>query len=142
MNFFFKSKSYKIISIMVAALFFALWCPSLVAKAQINNNNLTLEKLELFASVFYHIRENYVDETDDEVLIQSALNSALNSLDPHSGFSSASDFLEQKKNAIYNASLAELHDDQGLQQIVNSYDAKIINGSVRALNEDILEIIK
>ena len=97
MNFFFKSKSYKIISIMVAALFFALWCPSLVAKAQINNNNLTLEKLELFASVFYHIRENYVDETDDEVLIQSALNSALNSLDPHSGFSSASDFLEQKK---------------------------------------------
>jgi len=97
MNYFFKFEIHKIISIIVAALFFTFWCPSLVAKAQVSNNNLTLEKLELFANVFYHIRENYVDEIDDEVLIQSALNSALNSLDPHSGFSNASDFLEQKK---------------------------------------------
>lgn len=92
-----KSSILKITSIILAAMFFTLWCPYLVAKAQISNNSQTLKKLELFADIFYQIRENYVDEIDDALLIQSALNSALNSLDPHSGYSSASDFIEQKK---------------------------------------------
>ena len=81
-----KSSILKITSIILAGIFFTLWCPSLVAKAQISNNGQTLKKLELFADIFYQIRENYVDEIDDALLIQSALNSALNSLDPHSGY--------------------------------------------------------
>ena len=66
-----KSSILKITSIILAGIFFTLWCPSLVAKAQISNNGQTLKKLELFADIFYQIRENYVDEIDEQYNLEN-----------------------------------------------------------------------
>ncbi len=52
----------------------------------------TYEHLDLFGDVFERIRSGYVEEVDEEKLIQSAINGMLSSLDPHSNFLPADDF--------------------------------------------------
>lgn len=44
------------------------------------------ENLEMFQRIFQFIEENYVDEVNDEKLIQGAVKGMLDSLDPHSAF--------------------------------------------------------
>lgn len=46
----------------------------------------TLEQLKLFGDVLAIIKEQYVEEVDDAALIETALNGALESLDPHSHY--------------------------------------------------------
>lgn len=52
----------------------------------------TYEQLDLFGDVFERIRSSYVEEVDEEKLIQSAINGMLTSLDPHSNFMAAEEF--------------------------------------------------
>lgn len=52
----------------------------------------TYEQLDLFGDVFERIRSGYVEEVDEEKLIQSAINGMLTSLDPHSNFLAAEEF--------------------------------------------------
>ncbi|PCH95693.1 MAG: peptidase S41 [Rhodobacteraceae bacterium] len=52
----------------------------------------TYENLDLFGDVFERIRSSYVEEVDEEKLIQAAINGMLSSLDPHSNFMDAEDF--------------------------------------------------
>ena len=58
-----------------------------------------LAKMELFAEVFTRVRDHYVEEVDDKTLIEAALNGALSSLDPHSGYTPPADFVEQREAA-------------------------------------------
>ena len=46
----------------------------------------TYRQLNLFGDVFAKIREDYVEEVDDEKLIEAAINGMLSSLDPHSSY--------------------------------------------------------
>lgn len=50
------------------------------------DNNETLKYLELFGDVFDKVKKDYVIPTNDQELIESALNGMLTSLDPHSGY--------------------------------------------------------
>lgn len=52
----------------------------------------TYEQLDLFGDVFERIRSSYVEEVDEEKLIQSAINGMLTSLDPHSNFMASEEF--------------------------------------------------
>jgi carboxyl-terminal processing protease len=52
----------------------------------------TYEQLDLFGDVFERIRSSYVEEVDEEKLIQSAISGMLTSLDPHSNFMAAEEF--------------------------------------------------
>jgi len=52
----------------------------------------TYEQLDLFGDVFERIRSSYVEEVDEEKLIQSAISGMLSSLDPHSNFMAAEEF--------------------------------------------------
>lgn len=54
----------------------------------------TYSQLELFASVLTILQENYIEELDPKVSIESAINGLLLSLDPHSSFLSADDLKE------------------------------------------------
>jgi len=47
---------------------------------------LPLEQLRLFADVYNRIKSNYVEDVDDDVLINGAIAGMLDSLDPHSSF--------------------------------------------------------
>lgn len=52
----------------------------------------TYEHLDLFGDVFERIRSAYVEEVDEEELIESAINGMLTSLDPHSNFLGTQEF--------------------------------------------------
>ena len=49
-------------------------------------------QLELFNKVFNRVRESYVENVDDEALIEAAIDGMLSSLDPHSSYLSPKDF--------------------------------------------------
>lgn len=49
----------------------------------------TYRQLAIFGDVFERVRSQYVDEPDDEKLIETAINGMLTSLDPHSSYMNA-----------------------------------------------------
>lgn len=56
----------------------------------------TYELLNLFGDVFERVRSDYVEQTTDEELIESAINGMLTSLDPHSGYMNPKRFDDMK----------------------------------------------
>jgi carboxyl-terminal processing protease len=60
------------------------------------SNSETYRQLDLFGEVFNRVRADYVDEVDDEKLIEAAVNGMLQALDPHSGFLNAKNFREMQ----------------------------------------------
>ena len=56
----------------------------------------TYENLDLFGDIFERIRSAYVEEVDEEELIESAINGMLPSLDPHSSFLPPDDFSDMR----------------------------------------------
>jgi carboxyl-terminal processing protease len=51
-----------------------------------NKAQLTLDDLRTFTDVFNHVRVNFIEETDDRTLLNSAIRGMLSELDPHSAF--------------------------------------------------------
>lgn len=60
------------------------------------DKNETYEMLKLFGDVFDRVRSDYVEETKDSELIESALNGMLSSLDPHSSYLNEKAFKEMQ----------------------------------------------
>ncbi|MDC1412784.1 S41 family peptidase [Amylibacter sp.] len=56
----------------------------------------TYENLDLFGDIFERIRSSYVEEIDEEKLIESAISGMLSSLDPHSSYMAPEDFSTMK----------------------------------------------
>ena len=61
-----------------------------------SNQNL-YKKLDIFGDVFEIIKNNYVEEIDDEKVIEYAINGMLQSLDPHSGYMDTEIFTEMRE---------------------------------------------
>ena len=55
-------------------------------ETRVEASSETYRQLNLFGDVFAKIREDYVEEVDDEKLIEAAINGMLSSLDPHSSY--------------------------------------------------------
>jgi carboxyl-terminal processing protease len=64
--------------------------------ADAQSSSETYRQLDLFGEVFNRVRADYVDEVDDEKLIEAAVNGMLQALDPHSGFLNAKNFREMQ----------------------------------------------
>ena len=64
--------------------------------AEAQSSSETYRQLDLFGEVFNRVRADYVDEVDDEKLIEAAVNGMLQALDPHSGFLNAKNFREMQ----------------------------------------------
>jgi carboxyl-terminal processing protease len=60
------------------------------------NDDDTYRLLNLFGDVLERIRADYVEEPDDEKLIQAAITGMLTSLDPHSSFLDLKNFREMQ----------------------------------------------
>jgi carboxyl-terminal processing protease len=56
----------------------------------------TYENLDLFGDIFERIRSGYVEEVNEEELIEAAINGMLTSLDPHSSFLPPDDFQDMR----------------------------------------------
>ncbi|MBB4658857.1 S41 family peptidase [Parvularcula dongshanensis] len=52
----------------------------------------TFRQLDLFGEVFEQVHENYVEDPEDEQLIEGAISGMLTSLDPHSSYLPRDDF--------------------------------------------------
>ena len=61
------------------------------------NNQDLYKKLDVFGDVFDLIKKNYVEEIDDEKVIEYAINGMLQSLDPHSGYMDSEIYVEMKE---------------------------------------------
>lgn len=75
-------------------LSFFLCCQVSFAEISQEQRAETYSQLELLASVLTILQENYIEELDPKVSIESAINGLLLSLDPHSSFLSADDLKE------------------------------------------------
>ncbi|WP_409432093.1 S41 family peptidase [Litorimonas sp. RW-G-Af-16] len=57
----------------------------------------TYEKLQIFADIMAIIKDEYVEDVEDQALIDGALNGALSKLDPHSHYVAPVAFVEQQE---------------------------------------------
>jgi carboxyl-terminal processing protease len=60
------------------------------------SNNELYEKIDLFGEVLEKIKKDYVDEVDQSMIMDSAINGVLQSLDPYSAYMSPSLFKEMQ----------------------------------------------
>ena len=61
-----------------------------------NRSSSVYEQLDLFGDIFERIRAQYVEEVDEEELIEAAINGMLTSLDPHSSYLSPDDAADMR----------------------------------------------
>src|SRR5690606_13222266 len=59
---------------------------------------LPLQELRNFTEIFDRIRSAYVEEIDDKILFEYAINGMLSSLDPHSAYLQADAFADLQEN--------------------------------------------
>lgn len=62
------------------------------------DSKLPLSELQTFSQIFYNIKKNYVEDTDNKDLINSAIAGMVSGLDPHSSYLLSEDFSELKVN--------------------------------------------
>jgi carboxyl-terminal processing protease len=60
------------------------------------SNADTYKQLNLFGDVFDRVRSDYVEQPNDEKLIEAAINGMLTSLDPHSSYMNAKNFQDMQ----------------------------------------------
>ena len=65
--------------------------------AQENSARNTYEYLDLFGDIFERVRVAYVEEVDEQKLIEAAINGMLASLDPHSAYLPPSNFEDMRE---------------------------------------------
>ena len=58
------------------------------------SDDVPVEDIEQFVDIFKRIKEQYVDEVDDQILFQKAIQGMVSGLDPHSAFLSKDEFKE------------------------------------------------
>ncbi len=82
------------------------------------------EQLDLFGDIFERIRAQYVEEVDEEELIEAAINGMLTSLDPHSSYLSpkdAADMRVQTRGEFGGLGL-EVTQEEGFVKVVSPID--------------------
>ena len=68
---------------------------SVFADKETNNSTvLPLKALQSFTEVFARVKQNYVEEIDDETLLNYAIDGMLHGLDPHSSYLNPDDYQE------------------------------------------------
>jgi carboxyl-terminal processing protease len=84
----------------------------------------TYEQLDLFGDVFERIRSSYVEEVDEEKLIQSAISGMLSSLDPHSNFMAAKEFesMRIQTSGEFGGLGIEVTQENGFVKVVTPID--------------------
>ncbi len=80
--------------------------------------------MELFGTAYQVIKKEYVEETTDRALVESAINGMLSSLDPHSSFMNQSDYadLETQTKGEFGGLGMEVSMDNGLVRVTSPID--------------------
>ena len=89
----------KTITAMMTGVALGAMIPLLVSTstAQDNKARTTYEYLDLFGEIFERVRGSYVEEVDEQKLIEAAINGMLSSLDPHSSYLPPQNFQDMRE---------------------------------------------
>ncbi|WP_426169972.1 S41 family peptidase [Sandarakinorhabdus sp. DWP1-3-1] len=84
----------------------------------------TYKQLDALMDVFERVRADYVDKTDDQKLIEGAINGMLASLDPHSSYLDARDFqnMRQTTDGEYGGLGLTVTTEDGAVKVVSPTD--------------------
>ena len=85
----------------------------------------TYELLDLFGEVFERIRNDYVEETEDEELLEAAIQGMLRNLDPHSTFLNQKNFQsirQQTRGEFGGLGIEVTLDETGYVRVVAPID--------------------
>jgi len=85
---------------------------------------LPLDKLRTFTDVFSHIKDNYVEEVDDQELLEHAIRGMLEGLDPHSAYLDEEQFRELRigTSGEFGGLGIEVNMDNGAVRVVSPID--------------------
>ena len=89
-----------------------------------NRSSSVYEQLDLFGDIFERIRAQYVEEVDEEELIEAAINGMLTSLDPHSSYlppEDAEDMRVQTRGEFGGLGI-EVTQEDGFVKVVSPMD--------------------
>ena len=84
--------SYKTFKIVLFSAFLSLVC----IPGYASDNDVPTEKIQQFVDVYKKIKDQYVDEVDDDTLFNYAIEGMVSNLDPYSDYLSKDDFSELK----------------------------------------------
>ena len=87
---------FKISLISIVLLFVGSNSPIFDKTTVLASDEVPVKDIEQFVDIFKRIKEQYVDEVDDDELFKNAIQGMVNGLDPHSDFLSEDDFNELK----------------------------------------------
>ena len=89
----------KTIVAMMAGVAIGAMVPMMVSTvtAQDNSAKKTYEYLDLFGDIFERVRSSYVEEVDEQKLIEAAIEGMLTSLDPHSAYLPPQNFQDMRE---------------------------------------------
>ncbi|MEO1459194.1 MAG: S41 family peptidase [Pseudomonadota bacterium] len=96
----------------------------LTTTAQENNARTTYQYLDLFGDIFERVRVAYVEDVDEQKLIEAAINGMLSSLDPHSSYlppENFADIREQTKGEFGGLGI-EVTMENGFVKVVAPID--------------------
>ena len=82
------------------------------------------EQLDLFGDIFERIRSQYVEDVDEEDLIEAAINGMLTSLDPHSSYLSPDDAaaMRVQTRGEFGGLGIEVTQEEGFVKVVSPID--------------------
>ncbi len=90
---------HKTVMALLAGVALGTMVPQIIATtaAQENSARNTYEYLDLFGDIFERVRVAYVEEVDEQKLIEAAINGMLASLDPHSAYLPPKNFQDMRE---------------------------------------------
>ncbi len=110
--------------LLVAAMAALLVLPRADAAESSKNSPDTYRLLNLFGDVFERVRADYVEEADDQELMEAAITGMLTSLDPHSSYLNAKSFREMQvqTRGEFGGLGIEVTMESGLVKVVSPID--------------------
>ena len=110
---------------MMATLAITLGVASWAQAAETTKNTgKTYELLNLFGEVFERIRSDYVENPEDQDLIENAINGMLSALDPHSSYLNAKSFRDTQvqTRGEFGGLGIEVTQESGIIKVVSPID--------------------
>ncbi|MGQ0677586.1 MAG: S41 family peptidase [Rhodospirillales bacterium] len=109
---------------LAALTLMAFVVPSVQAGPPNQNSSETYRQLNLFGDVFERVRADYVEQTGDQALIESAIQGMLTALDPHSSYMNAKNFrdMQVQTRGEFGGLGLEVTLENGLVKVVSPID--------------------
>tara|TARA_B100002051_G_scaffold43853_1_gene38307 strand:- start:1918 stop:3051 length:1134 start_codon:yes stop_codon:yes gene_type:complete len=106
-----------ILNVLVITIFFS-------SNLYANTNDLLYKKIDLFGEVLEKIKKEYVNEIDQSEMIDSAINGALQSLDPYSAYMSPDIFqsVETDTKGEFGGLGIEVGMEAGVVKVISPID--------------------